>query len=343
MSPILRLHYRPIRKIIAVLIALGCAGCTVPQQRLGRSSIWRLVANSQYIVIGTLHSPTEEILACAKSKDHKYVDIRVDVEKCLKSVSERNIQVSYYTKPKPWSPHPEKVMKFDNKKAILFMKRLNGGPPIRYFFASRYGNKLLQVFDVATVAAIKKEIAEQARIIQSFNKLFPPGQEQLYSRVKTIIDDIVDSEMSRPPKRKEDGSDWNEKEWADGPGWQKQEEKQEDGFLKLEKLGWGAVPSIIMLMDDRRPLPIRCIDLRNPPWFFEGYRSYGPELAVDALHCILEQIADETHGHGIHSGGSEKQRRDTVNAWKIYLYHLKQDPYRRKSPSWSRGASTWEE
>jgi hypothetical protein len=70
-------------------------------------------------------------------------------------------------------------------------------------------------------------------------------------------------------------------------------------------------------MDDRRPLAHKEISLSNEGLHvFEGFRHYGPELVVDAVDAILDQI--DGHGGSIVNGGSERGRRNAVAAWRIY-------------------------
>ena len=74
-------------------------------------------------------------------------------------------------------------------------------------------------------------------------------------------------------------------------------------------------------MDDRHPLPIRHIELANKaPDAFEGIRQYEPELVVDALAAILNQITGEGFGW-IYNGGSERERQAEVAGWRAYLHY----------------------
>ncbi|MDQ2660123.1 MAG: hypothetical protein M3Y03_06855, partial [Verrucomicrobiota bacterium] len=58
------------------------------------------------------------------------------------------------------------------------------------------------------------------------------------------------------------------------------------------------------------------------PEMFEAFRVYGPEVVADALSAILEQVTGEGFGT-IHNGGSERERKTTVDAWRIYLYRTR--------------------
>lgn len=75
---------------------------------------------------------------------------------------------------------------------------------------------------------------------------------------------------------------------------------------------------MIDLMDDRRPIPFRTITLENhAPGTLEGLRHYGPELMVDAVAAILNQITGADFGF-IYNGASEAERRATVIGWRRY-------------------------
>jgi hypothetical protein len=96
-------------------------------------------------------------------------------------------------------------------------------------------------------------------------------------------------------------------------------ERQQILFDQLIAKGPEAVPAIIALMDDRRRLAVPAISLVNKsPDAFEGMRHYGPELMVDALAAVLNQITGKHFGF-IYNGGSDTERRTTVAAWRKYL------------------------
>jgi hypothetical protein len=79
--------------------------------------------------------------------------------------------------------------------------------------------------------------------------------------------------------------------------------------------------SIIRLMDDRRPLPLkRTIFINSHPKAFEEISHYGPKVVVDALATVLRGMTERSFGE-IVSGGSEDERRTVVNAWRVYLHY----------------------
>jgi hypothetical protein len=94
------------------------------------------------------------------------------------------------------------------------------------------------------------------------------------------------------------------------------EKRQAIALQQLESMGMGSAPSIVKLMDDRRPLGQRYVEFRNKATnAFEAHRIYKPELVVDALAGLLNQMTAENFGY-IYSGGPDDQRANTVRLWR---------------------------
>jgi hypothetical protein len=86
------------------------------------------------------------------------------------------------------------------------------------------------------------------------------------------------------------------------------------------------VPYIILLMDNFQTLPIRSIILQNKSEYaLEAYRQYGPELVIDALAAILNQITRENFGEIYNGEATQEERILVLNGWRIYLYKLIQN------------------
>jgi hypothetical protein len=97
---------------------------------------------------------------------------------------------------------------------------------------------------------------------------------------------------------------------------------QQQLFDQLIALGPEAVPAIIEQMDDHRPLPNQAISLTNhAPDAFEGIRQYTPEVMVDALAAVLNQLTGENFGF-IYNGGTPAERAAAVRGWRQYLDDL---------------------
>ena len=123
-----------------------------------------------------------------------------------------------------------------------------------------------------------------------------PPADLIGERVKAIIETIV----ALPPGR---GSI----------------DRQGELFDELIGMGPTAVPAIIALLDDRRPLPVGQISLVNlAPDAFEGRRHYGPKLMVEALAAVLNHITGQHFGF-IYNGATESERASAVIGWREWL------------------------
>jgi hypothetical protein len=104
----------------------------------------------------------------------------------------------------------------------------------------------------------------------------------------------------------------------------KDAESQQKAFSRLESLGKEGVPAIVAQMNDFRELPNPSISLTNSPGHWEGIRHYGPEKVVDALAAILNQLTHHSY-RSIYNGGSDRERNACINAWRVYLHHIKKE------------------
>ena len=94
---------------------------------------------------------------------------------------------------------------------------------------------------------------------------------------------------------------------------------QSEAFAKLQRLGRPAIPFIIKHMDSRKKLKHRSISLvSGSSKNFESVRNYSPELVVDGVAAVLNQITGQHFGN-IYNGGSETERDQTVMQWRTGL------------------------
>lgn len=252
--------------------------------------LWKLVAQSHFIVEGVLDVPVTEIRLAAQSKKHRYVELGLAVEQVLKGeLKERSLVIRFYTRPDPFGPAPKAVTDLTGKRVMVCLIRSDEPGCEGYYFAGDTP-AALQASKPEAIGRTKQEIREQRQILEAFDKNFRPEQERVYPKVQQLIAATADSK------------------------------KQQWAFRELQALGQDAVASMIMLMDDRRPLPVEKITLKNPPGHWEAVRHYRPEVVGDALNAILNQITGESFGP-IHGGASETERQATVSGWRIYLHH----------------------
>lgn len=252
--------------------------------------LWETIAQSPYILAGTFHVDTNEIKKINKDKGD-YIEFDLAIDSVLKGdVPSKEIIVNKFIcgKKAPYC-NDSNLFLFNGKKSIVLLTLgYSGGYYLPYSAAN-------SIFPETDKVKIKEEIAKQEEIIGSkvHEKICPTVQYS--SEVKSLIDDML------------------------------VQSKAKDAYVKLEKLGIQGVPAIICQMDDRRELAVKGISLENKsPQAWEAFRHYSPELVVDVLEAILNQITGKSFGE-IHNGGSEEERVETVNGWRIYLWHLFND------------------
>lgn len=288
-----------------VLIPSTVTADTVPA--LESPPLWKLIAQSHVIIVGTPGVPVDQFEPTQRTGHGRYIDFNTSVQQCLKShPCLETITTRYYIYADSRSPMDSALVSANGKESVLFLLTglsSNVGHSANYF--AGYTAAALQPGTPDLIRDVTAEVAAQQEILRRFAENFPATKEPLYPQVKSL----VAATLSR----------WR---W-----------RQKRALGKLEQLGQAAVPAIILLMDDRRELPIKGISLRNPPGFFESSRHYGPQVVADALAAILNQVTDEDFG-SIYNGGSEHQRRAAIDGWRVYLHRTK---FSEENPPQPRG------
>jgi hypothetical protein len=217
----------------------------------------------------------------------------VRVKDCLKGdPCPETTVVRYFTRPSWDNPAPSTLIELSGTQSVLFLtyvdtQTISGATEI--YFAG-YTPKALQAYSAELAGQVSAEVTAQKQIIDQFHRNFRKEDEPSYSRVRSLIEAMLDR------------------------GTEKR------SFTELEALGQVGVPAMIMLMDDRRKLPLKEISLRNTgPENFEEFRHYGPEVVADAIDAILNQITAEDFGT-IHNGASERERKAAIDGWRVYLH-----------------------
>lgn len=269
--------------------------------------LWKKVVYAHHIVKGTIHVNKEKIIAIQNSKS-EYYTVMIDVQEVLKgSVPTGTIALrlfiycsSEYAPAENWhkeeKANVEYLMSLNNQTGIIFLYEADSRYSKGFFFSDYLRNSFLPL-NKTNEEAVKKEIEKENDVLnneaffQSFQK------DTYYKKVKKTIEKMLGALTAR------------------------------GAYRALEKMGQDAVPYIICLMNDRRELPVKHIVLKNHPDFWEATRQYSPELVVDVLAAILNQVTGESFGF-IYNGDdtSEHQRQCTVNGWKIYLWHITHKP-----------------
>lgn len=271
------------------------AGMSEPAHGLEDEQLWKLVAQSQIIVVGTVTVPVDQLEETERTGHHRSIEINARVQRYLKGdPGAENITVRYFTKPESYSPSMQALTAANGKESVLFLHSVDDGIVSGVYFAG-YTAAAFQSSIPELVRDVTNEVVAQAEIVRHFAENFPPEKEPLHAEVRWLI---FQTTMSR----------WTECR----------------AFRQLEALGRAGVPAMIVQMDDRRELAVKEISLRNDadPDAFEQSRVYRPEVVVDAIDAILNQITGEAFGT-IENGASERERRAAVDGWRIYLHRTR--------------------
>ena len=163
-----------------------------------------------------------------------------------------------------------------------------GDPSVKGLYFAGYTADALQAADADVVRAVRDEIAAQRSLLAAFDRNFVPANEPLYGKIKTLVDALTVKKTEL------------------------------EAFDQLMHLEPEAAPAVIMLMDDRRDLPVPSVSFAASPGVFEGITHYGPQKVVDALGIILPRLAHRNFV-STDNGGSEEERQAAVDGWRIYL------------------------
>lgn len=272
--------------LVSTLAAAGAASTLSTAAYAGYAEgeeVWRYIAGAEVVVSGVMH------LALDQPRERStYWEIPVDDVTVLKGTPPASLRMRHWAVDSGVLDN-EGVPSLANKPALLFLQ------------ASEYGLYHLFALDALmpataeNVAMVKAEIAAQRSRVAAWR---PDRRLPHYAEVEGLVERIAAIKSRGRPG---------------GRG----RSTQEAAFLKLEQLGEPAVAAIINQMDDRRPLAFPQISLRNmSPQAFEGIRHYGPELIVDALDAILNQLVG--FGGTLVNGATEARRRNAVDAWRVY-------------------------
>lgn len=242
---------------------------------------WKMVAASSLIVCGTLE------FASQGDED----DITIAIKEVYKGHSKGN---TVHFRRRGHSPTLKgKAASLSSKPVIAFLTTASYGrdPKNATVVLASEPGAALKLFTPSLAKAIKAEISNQKAVAGlPDSRLIRPNPEE--TRVLSLLDKCTKSELD-----------------------------QEEAFAQLIKMGRAAVPGLVLHMNDRRRLPSPAITLENSdPSAFEAVRHYTPELVVDAIAAILNQLTGEYFG-GIESGDAPTLRANCVQGWRVYLWY----------------------
>jgi hypothetical protein len=249
----------------------------------------RLVSASDLIVVANPDVPVARLKAAMLEKSPDYVEVPLMQPSVLKGGQDAaTLTVKVYPKTTAYAPSPKALLERAGKPTLIFLTHVDQGPVGNYL---PHSLEAVQDASASSLAAVNAEVRRQDAVIHNWK---PDPSFPYFKQVHRLLAELPEASS----------------------------ERQAAIFESLEKLGPDGVPAIIAQMDDRRPLAHRRISLVNyDPNAFEGIRHYGPELVVDALDAILNQVTGVAGS--IVNGGSERERRNAVSAWRVYAADLK--------------------
>ena len=260
-------------------------------QAFGAEELWKLIAQSHAIVVGSPAVPVDRIETAERTGKHEYVDVVVHVNKWLKGGQrDEKVTVRHYTEPRPYNLTLATLRELNGKECVLFLYKSDEEDVGGFYFAG-YTPRAIQTASSEIVNKVGNEVSSQDKIIREFGHIFRAESEPSCAKVRPLIEAMLSRRT------------------------------EEKAFADLEVMGKDAVPAMVMFMDDRRKLPIQHIALRNDGGF-EAFRQYGPQVVVDAVAALLNQITGEIFDF-ISNGASERERKEAINAWRIYLYRTR--------------------
>jgi hypothetical protein len=250
---------------------------------------WRLCAQSDAVVLGTLTVPRDSGGRIAGKDD--YARIEFHPTQIMKGKLTPEPFVRYYLGVAPHEVEQKTLLALNGKPVIAFLilaadDRSN---PALYFAQNVHG---VEAAVPQRVKEIGAEIDRQKDVLAHWKS--DPSVSH-FAAAKVLIDKTTVRSSTT------------------------------QAFKDIEALGHEGVSAIIAQMDDRRALGVQQIELVNPPNFWEGIRHYGPKEVVDALSAILNQITAEDFGF-IENGGSDAARDHAVEGWRIYDDILRDHP-----------------
>ena len=125
-------------------------------------SAWRLVAQSHFIVVGTLDIPVEDLRQAIQTGDHRHVELRVAPFELGKgSIERKDLKVGYFTQERWYAPRPDSVIKMHRKNALLFLIQVDD-PYSQGLYFSGHTPAALQLVSGENVDLIRKEVHAKA-------------------------------------------------------------------------------------------------------------------------------------------------------------------------------------
>lgn len=286
-----------MRFLWGVAVCLWLSACaatpTIPEPSTADTkNLWRLVAKADVVAVGTYEFPDAKMQAAIAAGKHESVDIPFALSKVLKgTVANPSVVVPHYTQDASYAPTNVQLKELSAKPVIVFLVRVKHSRRANELYMPNSGAEVVRVADQKAISMVMNEVQRQAMVLRNWKwETALPREAEMKQLLATV----------QTP------------------------ETQRKAFRQLESVTWDAVPALVKLMGDRRPLPEPSISIVNKfPGAFEGLRHYHAQLMVDALAALLNDITGQSFGDLSDIDNTEEDRKRTVDGWRIAVDALK--------------------
>jgi len=252
---------------------------------------WIILAESDVIVHGTGRVPIGKFKREMKSNAGAYLEVSIDNSSVLKGSIVGTPSFKYWLSSEYYLT--DKLVNADGRDIIAFLVTVDekySDPPGINYYSLHYG--CLVDPDSLLIDTLSRMVTSEKKLLDFYNDLLSDVTIPYMNEMKSLIQNTT------------------------------VETKAQKAFEAIEGLGTAGVPAMIYLMDDMRSLGTGWLSLRNySENSFEGIRHYSPDLVVDAMAGILNQIVGYSFGN-IHNGGTDEERKHAVDGWRLYLLHM---------------------
>ena len=273
------------RRTLIASAAATLAAAALPA-RAGVSPLdysWQLIAQSRFIVIGAPRPPEGSRPGKASGPS---ILVPIDTVTALKGDPPSPLVLACPNVP-AGLVDSEGAWRFVGQPAMIFLADQTDNPPVVW---QSHLEAILPP-EPEVVAFVEREVAGQAAYLANWR---PDVEARHYGEVRTIIDWIAAISPTHPDAAA----------------------LQAVGFARLESLGDGATTAMVGQMNDRRPLAVRRLTL-EPTGVIHGRRTSEPELMIDAVTAMLEQVTGQSFG-APHLSRLESQRQLAFDGWRLY-------------------------
>lgn len=241
---------RTLRLFSLLLVTAILSGTCRAQSPAGSpvAPEWRLVANSTLILRARMEVPVEKVDATIKTGKESFVTLRFDVRDTIKGTRGlKSVEAVYRSSAESYNAAPKTVLALNGKEVLVFISG-------RYLVQEK---EAIRPFEPERAERLRKEVSNQRIIEENFARLPAGKPDDLQGTVSGLLDEMTD------------------------------EATQQDAVWRLQRLGPRAAPSIIRLMDDRRPLPLEWHNVPQQP--SQGIRADFSLSAAGRRGCPCDR------------------------------------------------------